>query len=70
MFQCKQCGWRFSANLPKTCPGCGTTNASAERSARGLTILLGLEALGTLVALVALGLVIALAVRCAAPLFG
>lgn len=58
MFKCKSCRHKFGANIPDQCPACGTKNDQPERSARGLMILLTMEAIEMLVFLIVCALIV------------
>ena len=58
MFKCKQCGYQFSANIPDQCPECGAINQQPINDARGVSILLTMEAISTLIFLILIALLV------------
>lgn len=58
MFKCKQCGRRFGANTPRSCPDCGAANKQNEPTTRGLAILSLLDTLGCVAVLVLIFLIV------------
>ncbi|MEO0477151.1 MAG: hypothetical protein AAF085_14455 [Planctomycetota bacterium] len=51
MFRCKQCGGELGPNTPKVCPHCGAENKQAVTEAKGVSALLAIETIATLVVL-------------------